>query len=496
MADGQLYSMDKSIDKIGNWINNKVHYPSSKNFTQKFNPHTGEIQALLTESTLEDVDLAITSAKNAFEDWSLQTPVSRGKYLMEIARLMMHSRMSLAECVAIETGKSLKDALGEVDGAISQAEFFAGEGVRMYGKTLTSTNAKKHSHTIRKPVGVAGLIVPANTPIANVAWKIFPALICGNTVVLKASEDAPKIAILVAEITRNAGLPPGVLNVVQGTGAVAGAALVSHPKISLISFTGSTEVGKAIAQVAGFRLARVSLELGGKNPFVICDDADIDQAVHWATLSAFSNAGQRCAAASRIIIFQEIYEIFKIKFIEKTVKLRLGVLDDCDVGPVINKRQQLKILQYIGRAINEGGNILAGGSSPQEVELENGYYINPTIIENISVESEFAKKEIFGPAVSLHKVKNLNEAIELSNKTNYGLTAAIHTKNVDRAMMYAHNVQAGVVNINIGTFGSEPHMPFGGFKDSGNGTREPGVEALDFYSELRNISYLIRDNLV
>ncbi len=266
--------------------------------------------------------------------------------------------------------------------------------------------------------------------------------------------------------------------------------------MAVISFTGSTLVGCWIAEVAGRRLARVSLELGGKNPFVVCDDADLDQAVHWASLSAFSNAGQRCAAGSRLLVFKNIYDTFRDKLVAKAKSLKLGVNADCDLGPVINKKQQQNILAAIDTAKTQGGRVLCGGNAPASSILANGYYIQPTIIEGLPLSAELMSKELFGPVVTLQPVDDLSDALDIANSTDYGLTAAIHTRNVDRAMWFAQRVKAGVANINLGTFGSEPHMPFGGFGASGNGTREPGVEALDVYSELKNISFLTRANLI
>lgn len=478
---------------IQNWINNTLVSAADGTSIDKYNPHTGEVAVKVSASKEVDVANAVEVAEKAFHVWSDLTPVSRGQQLMLLVDQMKKSKQELADCVALETGKPPKDALGEVNGAIMQGEYFAGEGMRLHGRTLTSSIYGKQSFLIRQAIGVAGLIVPANTPIANIAWKVFPALICGNTVVMKASEDAPETAMVFAELCKKAGLADGVFNVIQGTGLEAGAALVNHPKISVISFTGSTEVGRWIATEAGKRLARVSLELGGKNPFVVCDDANIEQAVHWASLSAFSNAGQRCAAGSRIIVFENIYDEFVSKLVAKAKRLQLGVHDTADLGPVITKRQQLKIAKSVNEAIEKGARILCGGYIPDDTSLK-GFYYAPTLIDNVQPKDEISSSELFGPVATFHKVKNFQEATMLANDTNYGLTAAIHTTNIDHAMLFARNVRAGVVNINIGTFGSEPHMPFGGFGNSGNGTREPGLEALDVYSELKNISYLVRDN--
>ena len=482
--------------RIPNWINGKDSQPDGNSWLKKFNPHTGEILCDVADSTVVDIDFAIAAAGKAFNIWSEQTPVKRGQILMDIIGVMKRRSDELANCIAIETGKSPQDAKAEVGGAILQAEYFAGEGMRLYGRSLTSGMHGKHSHTIRQPHGIAGLIVPANTPMANIAWKVFPALICGNALVLKAAEDAPHIAHLFARLTKEAGLPDGVFNVIQGSGQTAGRMLVEEKRVAVISFTGSTSVGRWIAEAAGRRLARVSLELGGKNSFVVCDDADLDQAVHWACLSAFSNAGQRCAAGSRILVFNSVYTAFRDKLIARMRSLKLGVNADCDLGPVINKKQHKNILLAIETAKSQGGTILCGGGIPTGPELAGGYYIQPTIIEGLKQSNELNCKELFGPVATLQPVDNLVEALNLANATDYGLTAAIHTRNVDRAMWFSHKVKAGVANINLGTFGSEPHMPFGGFGDSGNGTREPGVEALDIYSELKNISFFTRDYLI
>lgn len=489
--DRNLNSVEKTM-RVDNWLNGRLIAPSGGNYLDKYNPHTGQLESHPANSSYQDVDNAIQSAEVAFGSWSRLTPVRRGQILGDIAAKMKSRAGELADCVAMETGKPPQDAKGEVGGAILQAEFFAGEGMRLYARSLTSGMEGKYSHTVRQPRGVAGLIVPANTPIANIAWKVFPALVCGNSAVLKASEDAPRTALLFAEISREAGLPDGVLNVLQGAGQPAGAALVQDPRVAVISFTGSTGVGRWIAETAGKRLARVSLELGGKNPFVVCDDADLDWAVRWASLSAFSNAGQRCAAGSRILVFESVYREFTEKLVTKAKSLKLGVTSGCDLGPVITRRQRDTILATVEKARSEGAKVLCGGTSPSDLELAGGFYIQPTLLEGLPPGSEMGCKELFGPLATLHPVKDLEEAIEVANATEYGLTAAIHTRDVDRAMTFAQRVRAGVANVNMGTYGSEPHMPFGGFGASGNGTREPGVEALDVYSELKNISFLLR----
>jgi aldehyde dehydrogenase (NAD+) len=404
-----------------------------------------------------------------------------------MAQAMRKYQEEIASIVSLETGMSFKQALGETGGAIAQGEFMAGEGRRLYGRTTTSAVPNKYAMVVRQPLGVAGLIIAANTPIANVAWKIFPALICGNAAVLKAAEDTPATAWIVGRIAKEVGLPPGVLNIIQGYGEEAGAPLVASPEVDVISFTGSTEVGRQIAEVAARRLAKVSLELGGKNPLVVCDDADLENAANWVLLSAFSNAGQRCASGSRIIIFDSIYERFREMLVDQTEKLKVGPGDDDDFGPVINERQLTNMLSAVERAREKGAVVLTGGRRLTDAAHVNGFYMAPTILENVGPQDEISTKEIFGPITCLYRVKDFAEALSLANNSPYGLTACIHTRSIHRAIEFSQKIQAGVAMVNGGTFGSEPHMPFGGLKQSGNGTREPGTEALDVYSELKDI---------
>ena len=363
----------------------------------------------------------------------------------------------------------------------------AGEGRRLYGRTTTSAVPNKWAMTVREPLGVAGLIIAANTPIANVAWKVFPALVCGNTAVLKAAEDAPATAWFFGKLAHAAGLPPGVLNIVQGFGPEAGAPLVADPHVAVVSFTGSTAVGREIARTAGSRLARVSLELGGKNPLVVCDDADLDPAATWVLRSAFSNAGQRCAAGSRIIVFDAVYDRFRDMLVERTRRLKVGPGNDDDFGPVINAGQLDAMLAAVERARQAGASVLTGGHRLADPAHASGFYMAPTIIEHASPDAEISVSELFGPVTCLYRVPDFAEALRRANQSPYGLTACIHTRSVHRALEFTRRVQAGVAVVNAGTFGSEPHMPFGGVKFSGNGTREPGTEALDVYSNLKNV---------
>lgn len=472
---------------VPNWINGQEQVPTSRQVFDKLNPADGDLICKVARSSSEDVELAVAAAKIAQPVWEALPGVQRGMKLYDIVRVMQEHQEDIAQIVATETGKSYKEACGETGGAIALGLFYAGEGQRLYGRTTTSGQENKYAMTVRQPVGVAGLIIAANTPIANIAWKVFPALICGNAAIVKAAEDTPATAWIFAKLAQEAGLPPGVLNIIQGYGEEAGAALVTNPDVNVISFTGSTAVGRHIASVAGERLAKISLELGGKNPLVVCDDADLENACKWVLLSAFSNAGQRCASASRIIIFDAIYDRFRSMLVEKANRLKVGPKDDDDLGPVINGDQLDNMIRAVETAREQGAVILTGGYRLEDPSHRNGFYIAPTIIENVATGDEISRIELFGPITCLYRVRGFQEAIAVANDSPYGLTASIHTNNIHRATDFCLKVKSGVAVVNAGTYGSEPHMPFGGFKQSGNGSREPGTEALDVYSELKDI---------
>ncbi len=477
---------------IPNWIDGEEQPAIAGEWLDKLNPHDGTLLTRAARSRKADIDAAVDAARRAQDAWAETPAVRRGLILHEIVLGMKARREEIARIVAAETGKSYKDAYGETGGAIECGLFYASEGQRLYGKTTTSGVVHKFAMTVRRPIGVAGLIIAANTPIANVAWKIFPALICGNTAILKAAEDTPATAWIVGQIAQEVGLPPGVLNIVQGYGPEAGQPLVEHQDVGVISFTGSTEVGRLVQRLAGERLAKVSLELGGKNPLVVCDDADLGNAAKWVLLSAFSNAGQRCAAGSRIIIFAAIYDRFRDMLVEKTRQLKVGPGDDDDFGPVINESQLNHMLAAVAQAQAEGATVLTGGVRLTDEAHKSGFYMAPTLIENVDPSADISCTELFGPIAILYRARDFEEALALANHSPYGLTACIHTRNFHRALRFCEKVQTGVAVVNAGTYGSEPHMPFGGLKQSGNGFREPGTEGLDVYSELKDV-YLIID---
>ncbi len=479
--------MVENSRQIPNWIDGQEVAAISGQWFEKRNPHNGQVIFEAARSSAADIEQAVQAAQRAQESWGNLPAVQRGMLLHQLVRLMQDNIEELASCSALEAGRSINDSLGEANAAIQLGLFFASETQRLFGRTTTSAVSGRSAMTIRQPVGIAGLIVAANMPIANVAWKIFPALACGNTVVLKAAEDAPSSPWLIGKLAHEAGIPAGVLNIIQGYGQEAGAPLAAHPKVGVVSFTGSTSVGRQIQKVAGERLARVSLELGGKNPLIVCDDADIEEAVSWTIRSVFVNAGQRCAACSRLIIFSEIYDAFKEQLLEKVSALKVGTGSDDDYGPVINERQLQAMLDAVAAARESGATILCGGHRLDDQSHAAGYYMAPTLIEDVAPDAAISMTELFGPIVCLYRADDFESAMRLANNSPYGLTACIHTRDLKRAMHFTNHIESGVAIVNGGTFGSEPHMPFGGVKLSGNGSREPGLEAIDVYTNIKDI---------
>lgn len=477
----------KYPERIPHWINDQEVDSASGETYPKFDPHTGKEMGRIAQGDGQDARAAVASAENAFEEWSSTNIITRANILRKAVQLLEADAEEIAEIVALETGKPMKDARGEVGAAVECGYFMAGEGRRYFGFTTTSAVPNRTAALVRAPLGVSVLIIAANTPIPNVAWKAFPALLCGNSVVMKASEDIPLSVHWCAKLFQRAGVPAGVFNVIQGEGKKAGSPLVEDERVQLVSFTGSVGVGRTIQRVAGERLARVCLELGGKNPLVVCDDADLESAANFAVASAFSNAGQRCASGSRMVVFDAVYDEFKAIFLEKTKQLKLGNTDAADLGPVINERQLNNMLAAIEKEKQAGATVLIGGGRATEPGLENGYYMTPTILENVARDGHYSCTELFGPITGMYRVKDFQEALDFVNSTPFGLTAAIHTRNVHRVQVFTEKSRSGVVSINGPTHGSEPHMPFGGMGQSGTGWREPGVLALDVYSEWKTV---------
>ena len=465
-----------ALQDVENLIDGRPVAARSGALLEKLRPADETTLCRFARSGADDVADAVAAARAAQPAWAERTAVARGDIVRELALLLRDRREEASAIVVEETGKPVDLALGETDAAIEMGLFVAGEGRRSYGRTTTASMPHRTVMTLRQPLGVAALIMSFNTPLPNVAWKAFPAIFCGNAAVVKPSEHAPASAAFFGQLALEAGVPPGVLNVVHGLGAEAGAPLVEHPDVDVVSFTGSAATGRVINEAAARRLAKTCLELGGKNALVVCDDADLDRALEWVLASAFSNAGQRCASASRIVVFDAVYESFRERLVDAVANV--------ESQPVISRESMERILEAVARAQEDGATVLAGGT-----RLERpGWHVAPSLVEGASSGAEISRLELFGPVTVLYRVADLDEAIALVNDSPYGLTAAIHTASVHRALRFAERAQAGVVVVNAGTHGSEPHMGFGGVKDSGTGWREAGIEALDVYSDQKVVN--------
>lgn len=468
-----------------NYINGEYVDSSNGETFEVRDPANGELLATFPESTKEDVDRAVKAAREAFDSWRLMPAPHRGEILFKAAEIMVERKEDLAREMTREMGKVLAETRGDVQEAIDMLYYMGGEGRRLFGEVVPSELPNKAAFSQRIPVGVVAAITPWNFPIAIPSWKLAPALICGNTVVFKPAEDTPILATRLIEILNEAGLPKGVVNVVYGHGAVAGNALSHHPDVDLITFTGSTATGKLITQAAATDLKRVSCELGGKNVIIVHEDADLDLAVEGIVWSAFGTSGQRCTAASRIVIHEKVYDEVASRVVAAANKLTLGHgLDDgTDVGPVVNQKQLDKISSYreIGEA--DGATLLAGGERATDGDLANGFFYKPTVWGDVKPTARIAQEEIFGPVTALIKVKSFEEAVEVANGVSYGLSSAIFTADVNLAFRAMRDLYTGITYINAGTIGAEIQLPFGGTKGTGNGHRDAGTAALDVYTE-------------
>lgn len=481
------------MKKIHSLINGSNVIEPHNIFFNKYNPASSDLLYEVQVCSQNLLDKSISYSEKAFKIWNNTSSIKRGEVLFSFVDLIEQNKEDLITINALETGKSLKSSRAEYEACISVANYYASEGMRLYSNNLPSSNNFKIVNTKREPLGVVALIVPANTAMANIFWKLFPALITGNGVILKASEDAPMLANLIGVIASKVKFPKGLIAVIQGDSSISNY-LVHSKQIKLVSFTGSSVIGKKVYQACATNLTHCSLELGGKNALVVLEDADFGNAIKWSLLSAFSNAGQRCASASRLLVHKNIYEKFKEAFVKETLKLKLGVEDDSDLGPLVNYRMLQNNISALKLALKDGLDVLTGLENIENANNRKGYYFFPTVIENVDHSHYINQKELFGPLVTLNKFENLDEAIYLNNSTNYGLTASVHTKNIDDAHKFIIEAETGLVNVNIGTYGSEPHMAFGGRNESGNGSREPGLQALDIYSQLKTYSITYQIN--
>jgi len=452
-------------------------------------PADGETIGVFPRSGPEDVDRAVAAARAAFEEWRLVPAPKRGEILYRFAQVLEREKLGLTELMTHEMGKVRAEAGGDVQEAIDITYYMAGEGRRLFGQTTPSELPDKWNMSVRVPIGVVGAITPWNFPIAIPSWKSIPALVCGNTVVLKPATDTPLLAERFVELLADAGIPPGVVNIVHGGGAEVGDRLVRHPDVPVITLTGSRETGVAVLQAAADGLKHVHLELGGKNAVIVMDDADLELAVEGILWSAFGTSGQRCTAASRVIAHEKIYGALQSTLVEAAERLRLGPgwEEDTDVGPVINRAALEKIDVYTKIGVDEGARLLTGGEIAGEGDLAKGFYYRPTIFGDVDPQMRIAQEEIFGPTTALIEVRDLDEAIRVSNGIRFGLSSSIFTRDVNNAFRAMRDLQAGITYVNAGTTGAEVHLPFGGTKETGNGHREAGQAALDVFTEWKSI---------
>lgn len=470
---------------------------SGRTFENRNPADWNDVVGVFPKSDKRDVDAAVDAAKQAYKAWSLTPAPKRGDIVKRAGDILIARKEELAREMTREMGKVLLETRGDVQEGIDTAYYSASEGRRMFGVTAPSELPNKFTMSMRIPVGVAGVISPWNFPMAIPTWKIFPALVSGDTIVFKPASDTPKTGATLVEILVEAGVPDGVINIVYGGGNEVGMAIVEHDDVELISFTGSTAVGKRISETASKTLKRVSLELGGKNAEIVMDDANLELALDGILWGAFGTTGQRCTATSRLILHERVYDEFLDMLVERTSRLRLGngLDESVEVGPCINEAQREKVHSYVEIGKKEGALLVIGGESAKGGDLEKGWFYKPTIFANVTPEMTIAREEIFGPVLSIMKATSIDHAIELLNGTIYGLSSAVYTRNVNHAFKAIRDIKAGITYINAPTIGAETHMPFGGVKHTGNGHREGGASAFDFFTEIKTVYVDYSDKL-
>jgi len=478
------------LPQYKNLINGKWVDSSSGKVLANTNPaDRQDVIGEFPDSNVEDLHVAIEAATKAFESWRLVPAPKRAEILYRAGEILTAKKEELAKDMTREMGKVLKEARGDVQEAIDMTYFIAAEGRRLHGHTTPSELRDKFMMSIRIPLGVVAVITPWNFPMAIPSWKIIPALVTGNTVVFKPAEDTPLSAHNFVSILHEAGLPAGVINLVFGSGEAIGPTLVSHPDVSIVSFTGSTEVGRIINQNAASSFKRVSLEMGGKNGLIVMEDADVDLAVDGAVWGGFGTSGQRCTAASRVIVHESVYDEFLEKFVQRTKSLNVGngLELQTDMGPCINESQLFKVEKYVQIGKQEGARLMCGGSRLDGGNYDQGFFYAPTIFAEVDRRMRIAREEIFGPVVSVLRARNLEDALEIANDTPYGLSSAIYTHNLNYAFRAMRDLYTGITYVNSSTIGAEVHLPFGGTKQTGNGHREGGPTVIDLFTEWKTI---------
>ncbi len=438
-------------------------------------------------SGAEDVERAVTSAQRGFARWSRTPAPARGDVLRRVGDLMAARKEEIASLMTREMGKPLAETRGDVQEGIDTAYYAATEGRRLFGHTVPSELRDKWAMTMRRPIGVCGLITPFNFPMAIPTWKAFPALLCGNSVVLKPAEDVPHTATVLVEILLEAGLPPEVIQLVHGMGETVGKAIVEHPKVPVISFTGSTETGRFVGETCGRMHKRLSLEMGGKNAQIVLDDANLDLALDGVLWGAFGTTGQRCTATSRLILQDGIHDEFVARLAERASALRLGDgrKDGTEVGPLVHEASREKVERYVEIGQQQGATLVTGGKRATGGALDKGFFFQPTIFTGVTAGSRLEQEEIFGPVLSVIRVASVDEAFTVNNDVRYGLSSSVYTASVNVAFRALQELDNGITYVNAPTIGAEAHLPFGGVKETGNGHREGGWEVYEFYSETK-----------
>src|SRR5712692_6660792 len=473
-----------------NFIAGKWQHSRSKETFTSTNPaRTSEVIGSYQKSTAADLEDAIDAAVEAQPGWAATPAPERGEVLLRTALLLEQHKEELARLMTREMGKILKETRGDVQTAIDVAKYMAGEGRRAEGETIPSALRNKFCMTIRQPLGIVGIITPWNFPLAVPAWKTFPALLAGNAVILKPASDTPLLVLKMAELLHEAGLPGGTLNVVTGPGASLGDALVSHKRVNMISLTGSTEVGRRVAEICGRDLRRCALELGGKNAVVVLEDADLDLAVASVTSGAFGTTGQRCTATSRVIVQRSAQKAFTDRLVAAAAKLQVGdgLNPHIDMGPLVNVGRVKAVHEYTEIGRREGAKLVMGGHPLNEGEHREGAFYQPTIFTDVAPTMRIAREEVFGPFVSIVPVDTYEEAIQVVNSSDYGLSTAVFTESSRLTFRAMREIESGLIYFNAPTTGSEIHLPFGGMKASGNGHRELGPHAVEEFSETKTI---------
>ncbi len=476
------------VEEYGIYVNGEWIGSTSEELFDVTNPANGEALARFPQGTPEDVEKAVEAAKESFAKWKRTPPAKRGELLLRAGAILRERKDELGKLLARENGKIVAEARGEVQEAIDFFEYIAGEGRRLLGETVATELPDKFAMTVRLPVGIAGLITPWNFPIAIPSWKIGAALVSGCTVVFKPASGTPILGAELVKTLEEAGLPPGVLNMVTGRGSVVGDAIVNSPAVSVVSFTGGVETGRDVYAGGARRLANVGLELGGKNPIILLEDADQELAMEGVLFAAFGTAGQRCTACSRLILHEKIYDEFLEDLVEETEDLKVGdPLDpSVDVGPVKGPEQEEKILRYVEIGKEEGAKLACGGAKLTGGGYDLGCFIQPTIFE-AKPEMRIATEEIFGPVLSVLAARNYEEAVRIANGVEYGLSSSIYTRDVNVAFRAIQDLEAGITYINAPTIGAEVQLPFGGVKNTGSGAREAGTTAIEEFTEIKSV---------